>query len=177
MAAAEQVFLEFSATKLRQYLTRIHVCLEKLSEEQVWSRSGEKSNSIANLCLHLAGNVRQWILTGVGGQPDTRRRDAEFAARGGITKADMWQQLSRAVYDACTVIEGVPPEGLCRTIHPQNYEVTVLEAIYHVVEHFAQHTGQILFATKAITGEDLGFYRHLTGMADAPPPPAGQETP
>jgi len=44
----------------------------------------------------------------------------------------------------------------------QGYSVTLLEAIYHVVEHFAQHTGQIVFATKQVTGEDLGFYKHLS---------------
>jgi len=35
----------------------------------------------------------------------------------------------------------------------QKYNVTVLEAIYHVVAH--------IFATKMLTGEDLGFYKHL----------------
>jgi uncharacterized damage-inducible protein DinB len=177
MAAAEQVVLEYSVTKLRQYLTRIHVCLEKLDEERLWWRSGENANSIANLCLHLTGNVRQWILHGIGGAPDVRHRDGEFAARGSVTKAALWSELSTTVQAACAVIEQLDPGEVERTIHPQNYEVSVLEAILHVVEHFAQHTGQILFATKALTGQDLGFYRHLSGAADAPPPPAGQETP
>ena len=43
----------------------------------------------------------------------------------------------------------------------QGYEVTVLHAIYHVVEHLAEHTGQIIWATKGLTGEDLGFYAYL----------------
>jgi uncharacterized damage-inducible protein DinB len=171
------LFLEFSAKKLRQLLSRIHVCLELLDDERLWLRSGDSSNSIGNLCLHLSGNVRQWILHGVAGEPDTRARDAEFAARGGPDKAALWANLNTAVQHACAVIEQLPPEDLTRTVRPQHYDVSVLEAVYHVVEHFAQHTGQILYATKALTGADLGFYRHLSGTAQPPPPPAGQETP
>jgi uncharacterized damage-inducible protein DinB len=170
-------FLEFSARKLRQLLSRIHTCLEKLDETQIWLRAADNSNSIGNLCLHLSGNVRQWILHGIGRQPDHRQRDAEFAARGGVTKDELWQRLSGPVQDAVTVLEHLPPEQLPETVRPQNYEVSTLEAVYHVVEHFAEHTGQILYATKALTGEDLGFYRHLTGAVSPPPPPAGQETP
>ena len=39
-------------------------------------------------------------------------------------------------------------------------------------EHFAQHTGQILFASKQLTSQDLGFYRHLSG-----PEPHSEKTP
>lgn len=177
MSASDQLFIEFSVKKLRQFLGRIHVCLEKLTDDQIWMRACETSNSTGNLCLHLAGNVRQWILHGIDGQPDHRQRDAEFAARGGVPKEALWQRLNYTVQEACGVIERLPADRLTAIVTPQNYDVTVLEAIYHVVEHFAQHTGQILFSTKALTGEDLGFYRHLTGTAAPPPPPAGQETP
>lgn len=177
MSYSEQIFLEFSAKKLHQLLSRIHVCLEKLNEEQIWARTGEESNAIGNLCLHLAGNVRQWILHGVGREADTRRRDDEFNAQGGFGKTELYERLSTTVLEACGVLEKLPPEQLVETIRPQNYDVTVMEAIYHVVEHFAQHTGQILFATKQLTGEELGFYRHLRGTAAPPPPPAGEETP
>lgn len=177
MASLEHVFLEFSAAKLRQYLERIHACLERLDEEQVWRRPSEASNSIGNLCLHLSGNVRQWILHGIGGEPDVRRRDAEFAARGGAVKAELLARLGETVRLACGLLESLPPERLLETTRPQNYEVTVLEAIYRVVEHFSGHTGQIIAATKAMTGADLGFHRHLSGAAGPPPPPAGHEIP
>lgn len=176
-ATVEQLFLEFSVKKLRQLAGRIEACLARLSEEQVWMRGDENSNSCGNLCLHLEGNVRQWILHGVGRAPDVRARDAEFAARGGEDKAELVRRLSGTVEEACRLLERLPPEQLTLTVRPQNYEVTALEAIYHVVEHFAQHTGQIIFAMKAMTGEDPGFYRHLTGQVSPPPPPAGQETP
>lgn len=177
MVSSGQVFLEFSVAKLRQYLTRIHACLELLDEEQVWRRPADVCNSIGNLCLHLTGNVRQWIFHGVAGEPDVRRRDEEFAARGGIKKAELLERLDDTVRRACAVIESLPQEQLLDMVRPQNYEVTVLEAVYHVVEHFSGHTGQIIAATRAMTGADLGFYRHLSGASTAPPPPAGHEIP
>jgi uncharacterized damage-inducible protein DinB len=176
-SSAESQFIEFSALKLRQLLSRIHTCLEKLDDSQIWLRGGQNENAVGNLCLHLAGNVRQWILHGVGGEPDRRARDGEFAARGGVSKSEIWAKLNSAVQEACALLEKLPAEDLTRTVRPQNYDVSVLEAVYHVVEHFSQHTGQILFVTKALTGEELGFYRHLAGTSEPPPPPAGQEIP
>jgi uncharacterized damage-inducible protein DinB len=175
--SAGQIFLEFSVAKLRQYLSRIRACLDLLDEEQVWRRAGEYTNSVGNLCLRLEGNVRQWILHGIAGEPDVRRRDEEFAARGGAGKADLFARLEETVRRACEVIERLPHERLLERVSPQNYEVTVLEAVYHVVEHFSGHTGQIIAAAKAMTGADLGFYRHLSGSGAPPPPPAGQEIP
>ena len=47
----------------------------------------------------------------------------------------------------------------------QNYQVTVLGAVYHVVEHFSQHAGQIIFITKLVTHQDLGYYKHLSNQS------------
>ena len=106
--------------------------------------------------------MRQWIVSGVGGNPDIRRRDEEFAARGGVEPGELAKRLETTVAEAVAVLEQVTPERLLETVTPQAYQVTVLEAIYHVVEHFAQHTGQIIYATKMLTGRDLGYYRHLS---------------
>jgi uncharacterized damage-inducible protein DinB len=164
MDALEHQFLDFSAGKLRELAGRIGVCLSQLSEDRVWARGSENENAVGNLVLHLAGNVRQWIVAGVGGRRDTRDRDGEFAARGG-RPADLEAHLRQAVEDAAAVIEGLTPERLAARLTIQGYEVSVLEAVYHVVEHFSMHTGQIIFATKILTGADLGFYRHLKAGA------------
>jgi|SRR5579883_1151645 len=158
----ESVFLDFSARKLGELCSRIEVCTAKLTPEQIWARGHENENAVGNLMLHLAGNVRQWILHGVGGQPDHRQRDTEFAARGGLAVEELARRLRGTVDEAIAVIRSLPPEKLTevRTIQ-KHYSVALLEAIYHVVEHFSQHTGQIIFATKLLTGEDLGFYGHL----------------
>jgi len=167
-----RVFLDFSARKLRQLASRIETCLAGLSEEQVWARGGENENAIGNLTLHLCGNVRQWIVAGVGGLPDIRERDAEFAARGGPNIAELSQRFRSTVAEAAAALEAVTPARLAEHVTIQGYEVTVLEAIYSVVEHFSMHAGQIIFATKMLTGADLGFYRHLRAT-----PAHGEKTP
>ena len=151
-------FLDYSARKLRTLTGRIEVCLGKLSPEQIWARGCESENAVGNLTLHLCGNVRQWIVAGVGGAPDARERDAEFAARGGVGSAELMQRLRAAVEEAAVVIEALTPVRLAEPLTVQKYDVTVMEAVYHVVEHFSMHTGQIIFATKQITGKDLGFF-------------------
>jgi len=161
----DREFVEFSTRKLQQFHGRIQDCVNKLAPDEIWARGHENENAIGNLVLHLNGNVKQWILSGVGGAADTRMRDAEFAARGGIATPELIDQLGTTVREAVAVISNVPAERMLERVTIQKYEVTVMEAIYHVVEHFAEHTGQIIFATKMLTGEDLGFYKHLKAAA------------
>jgi uncharacterized damage-inducible protein DinB len=163
--ALDELFLRFATNKLGQLSSRIVDCLGRLNDEQIWTRGNENQNAIGNLVLHLTGNVRQWILSGVGGQPDVRDRDAEFAARGSVPGPELAARLRATVDQALEVIRHTTPKRLTETVRIQGYEVSVLEAIGHVTEHFAQHTGQIIFATKLVTGEDLGYYRHLNKAA------------
>lgn len=158
-------FLQFTVDKLDQLSSRIKDCLDRLTPEQVWRRGSDNENAIGNLVLHLGGNVRQWIGSGVAGRPDIRERDREFAARDEIEPSELWQRLEDTVDDAIAILAGLPTERLQERVTIQSYNVTVLEVIYHVIEHFAQHTGQIIFATKQLTGEDLGYYRHLSKAA------------
>lgn len=161
----ERVFVETVDRKLAQMRDRIGVCLDKLNAEQVWLRGGENENAIGNLALHLSGNVRQWIGHAVGGKPDVRVRDREFQARGGSEPAELKERLDAAVNDALAVIRALDAEGLARIVHVQGYSITAMEAVLHVTEHFSQHAGQIILLTKHATGEDLGFYRHLSKAA------------
>jgi uncharacterized damage-inducible protein DinB len=159
--ALHRLFLDCSVRRLELSLSHIEACLGKLTGEQVWARGSENENAIGNLVLHLAGNVRQWIVAGVGGVPDTRQRDAEFSARGSASIPELTERLREIVREGAAVIAAVAPERLAERVVIQKYDVPVLEAIYHVVEHFSLHTGQIIFATKLLTGSDLGFYAHL----------------
>jgi len=157
----ETLILNFSAEKLDQQCGRIETCVDKLTPEQIWSRHADNENAIGNLMLHLAGNVRQWILHGIGGAPDHRQRDTEFEARGNVTPEELKRRLRGTVDEAVAVIRAVPHHRLAERGTIQKYDVTVVEAILHVVEHFSGHTGQIIFATKLWTGEDMGFYAYL----------------
>lgn len=161
----DRIFLTASRERLNQFASRIKACIDKLSDEQIWQRHHENENAIGNLILHLSGNVRQWIISGVGGKPDVRARDREFSARGDVAKTDLWERLHGIVEEAGGIIDKLTPQRLGETVKIQGYEVTVLEAVYHVVEHFAEHAGQIIYATKLMTSEDLGFYKHLAAGA------------
>src|SRR5690348_17857478 len=102
----EREFLGFSSSKLQELASRIDTCLAQLTEEQVWARGGDNENAIGNLVLHLCGNVRQWIIAAVGGEPDGRQRDAEFAARGGMAIQNLRDRLAGTAAEAATVIAG-----------------------------------------------------------------------
>ncbi len=112
----EQAFLKFSGEKLHQLRGRIHDCVGRLDDGQIWLRHGEHENSVGNLVLHLAGNVRQWIGYGVGGQPDVRQRDSEFAARGGDDKAALLARLDESVDNALRIIKAVTPDQMTREV-------------------------------------------------------------
>jgi uncharacterized damage-inducible protein DinB len=148
--------------------------VRKLTAEQIWARRHENENAIGNLVLHLCGNVRQWIICGVGGAVDQRDRDAEFARREPLETEELLSQLRATLDEADGVLERLRPEDLVSKRKIQVYDVSVLHAIYHVAVHFSEHTGQIIWATKGLTGEDLGFYGYLNqkkGTAAGTPEP------
>ena len=162
----ERAFLDESITLLReQFFPRIRIAVEQLTDEQVWWRPNEASNSIGNLILHLRGNVTQWIVTGVGGVSFTRDRDKEFLERSMIPRKELLSVLEEAVEKAAGVFVNLDPAkfGEPRTI--QGNDTTIFHAIYHVVEHFAMHTGQILVLTKMITAKDLELYEFPDGVS------------
>lgn len=167
MDPALESFLDYSVVKLRQNTEKISNSLALVTHDQLWFRHSEQENSIANLILHLSGNIRQWILTGLDGQPDTRQRDAEFAARRAHNAhdaqdaADLLALLRASVDQVATVIQTRNAAQLAAYYGIQGYRTTGIAAIYHVVEHFSYHTGQILFAVKQFTHKDLGFYNYL----------------
>lgn len=162
MSTIEAEFLRYSGEKLDQLCGRIETCLDLLTVEQIWTRGGESQNAIGNLVLHLSGNVRQWILHGVGGEADHRVRDIEFSTREHLSAASLKQHLRPTVDQAVALFPSLSSEQLMQRQSIQSYgDITKLEAIYHVVEHFSGHTGQIIFLTKWLTSQDLGFYAHL----------------
>ncbi len=151
---------------LEDYFVKIAAAVDALDDEQVWRRPNESSNSVGNLLLHLAGNVRQWIISGVGGAEDTRDRAGEFAARRSASKGELIELVKTTLDEAGAVLAKIGDEcaaansdaPLRRLSKPQAYEVTVFDAIFHVVEHFSYHTGQIIFAAKWLAEGRVSFY-------------------
>jgi uncharacterized damage-inducible protein DinB len=152
IAPAEHVLSEV-------YLPRILACLELLSPEQLWWRANEASNSVGNLVLHLTGNVRQWIISGLGGATDERQRDREFSEHGPLPRRVLAGRLRNTVREACRCLHGLSAEDMARVYIIQKFRVTGMEAVFHVAEHFSHHAGQIILLTKMATGRDLKFTR------------------
>jgi len=149
------------------YLPKIERCLERLSDEDIWWRANAESNSIGNLLLHLAGNARQWIISGVGQSADHRVRQLEFDERSVIARARLLALLKQTLDEVDDVLARLDPATILERRQIQGDNVTVLEAIFHVVEHFSMHTGQIIMLTKMLKTEDLKFY-DFSGGAPAP---------
>lgn len=149
--------LAASREKLRSDTRQIARCVALLGDE-AWARANGHCNSVGNLVLHLAGNVRQWILSGVGGEALVRDRAGEFAARGPAEMGPLMRGLEETVERAIGVIERQTPESLGEPRKIQDYQVSVFEAILHVVEHFSFHTGQIVHMTKTLRDLDLSRY-------------------
>jgi uncharacterized damage-inducible protein DinB len=162
-----RAFLRHARFRLHDdYLVKITAAAGELTDDQIWWRPNEASNSIGNLVLHLCGNARQWIVAGVGGAPDARERAQEFAERGPIPRGALMAlleatlahvderlaDLERAVDAAGS---GAPLQRACV---PQGFAQTVLDAVFHVVEHFSYHTGQIVLLAKWHAGERIRLY-------------------
>jgi uncharacterized damage-inducible protein DinB len=156
-ATVESIFLNTASSTLRQLSDRIGVCLGKLTDDQIWARGHETENSVGNLVLHLCGNVRQWIISGLGGKADIRERDLEFSTTGGIGAGELTARLSAIVTEAAAIVDGLTTDRLLHTYVVQNRSATGVEAVFRVVEHFGEHEGQIVYATKNLTGADLGL--------------------
>ncbi|MDQ1729289.1 MAG: hypothetical protein QOD33_1414 [Pyrinomonadaceae bacterium] len=146
-----------------QYLPKLERCVERLSDEQVWSRPNAASNSIGNLLLHISGNARQWIVCGLGGATDERQRQTEFAERRVIPRAELLAQLRQTIADVDDVLARFDASQLLESYRIQGTETSALAAIFHVTEHISMHAGQVILLTKMLANIDLVFYDFSSG--------------
>ncbi|MBO0721911.1 MAG: DUF1572 family protein [Blastocatellia bacterium] len=151
---------------LEEYWTKIKDSVDLLNEEQVWWRPNEESNSVGNLILHLSGNLRQWIIAGIGGAVDVRDRPREFAQRDPVEKAELLKLLKSTLDEVDAVMARIEKEvvdsssdaPLQLVCQPQRFPQTVLDAISHVSDHFAYHAGQIVYIAKLLETGKVRFY-------------------
>jgi uncharacterized damage-inducible protein DinB len=165
-AHAGGIFLEKARyLLLTEYRTKIRLAVEALPEDALWWRANDQSNSVGNLLLHLTGNVRQWMVSGVGGAPDIRLRSAEFAAHNGPPRAELLATLNRTLDDVERVLHGLAPDALLEPRKIQGRDLTVLDAIFICVEHFSMHLGQIILLAKLRAPGTVQFYEDAGGLA------------
>lgn len=151
-------FIRQSAIRFELNLPRIEKCLDEISEEEVWKRPNSSSNSIGNLVLHLCGNMTQYIISGLGGEEDNRKRDEEFAAFGGNTKSELKDRIRVVINRSVAVMQNLREVELLKNRILQGHQMSGISAIIHVTEHLSYHTGQIVFYTKMLKDIDTGFY-------------------
>lgn len=166
MTDLAQAFVDQSRFYLQtEYRTKLRSAVEALPAIALWWRPHEQSNSVGNLLLHLAGNVRQWIVGGVGGVGNVRDRAAEFAATSGPGAEELLFNLERTLDEADAVLAKLSVADLTTMRAIQGREITVFEAIYHVVEHFSLHLGQIVLVAKMHAPGSVQFYEDAGGLA------------
>jgi uncharacterized damage-inducible protein DinB len=156
-ARVHEDWRDFAVFKLNLLAQQIERCLALLDDEQLWQRANPACNSVGNLVLHLTGNLRQWVVGPLSGQAVARDRPAEFAASSGDA-TEIAKKLRETVAQAADAIEAVSDEALSAQRAIQGYDVRLSVAIFHAVEHFSFHAGQIVHITKALTGRDLSLY-------------------
>lgn len=143
---------------VEESLPRARKCLSLLSEEDVWHRPNDETASVGNLLLHLSGNVRQWIVSGLGAAPDRRLRQKEFDERGPLPKKELLERLEATLEEACRVLDSLDAASLLERRTVQGFEVSGVSILVHVVEHFSYHVGQITYFTKSRKNVDLKYY-------------------
>lgn len=141
------------SNELAAALSKIAHCVVQLSDEQLWWRPAEGMNSIANLMLHLCGNLRQWVVAGVGGTDDTRQRQQEFDERGPIPQAELMERIAATVSEAMAVLNVTPREEFLRWRNIQGFDVSGLQAAVESVAHFRGHTQEIVHLTRMQLGD------------------------
>lgn len=139
--------------QLDDSLGKIEHCVGQLTDEQIWWRPRPEMNAIGNMLLHLSGNLRQWIVCGIGGAVDQRVRSAEFSRVDGIPKSTLLQSLQQTVREAQECLARTSDEGMLVARRIQGFDVTGWEAVFHTLPHFQGHTQEIICLTRLILGE------------------------
>ena len=159
MADSQQakIFLQSARDVLSEGFRKIEHCVNQLTDEQVWWRDRPQMNSIANLMLHLSGNVRQWIVSGVGGEADNRNRPAEFSDRSDRTKGEILAILQGTCGEADAAMARQTAADLVSPRKIQGFDSDVTSAIMHCISHFRGHTQEIIHLTRLQLGEKYQF--------------------
>ena len=154
----DQIISEVRRRLFDESMPRIKKCLDNLSEKDIWWKPNDNSNSVGNLILHLCGNIRQWMLSGLGGSVDDRVRQKEFDEKGPLPKEDLIQNIEQVMREVDKLLDRLQPQTLIEKKVVQGFEETGISILVHVIEHFSYHVGQIVYITKAAKDIDLRFY-------------------
>jgi uncharacterized damage-inducible protein DinB len=162
----DRLFLDRARDYLaNEYPAKLRLAMAALPDDQLWWRPNNGSNSVGNLLLHLNGNLRQWIVAGVGGEAFDRDRAGEFAARAGRSASDLLSALEQTIAAVDRILSELGAARLGERCVIQGRDLTVLEAVFHVTEHFAYHLGQIILIIKMLQSGSVHSYDDAGGLA------------
>jgi uncharacterized damage-inducible protein DinB len=161
MSIKKNIVKEFEQRVFEESYDRIYRCLSLVRDEDLWRQLHPNVPSIGNMILHLSGNARQWILSGLGERPDNRERDLEFVPQPNIKKSELVFLLENLKVNLKQTLNELPEAEFLNYRSIQGFEVTGFSAIVHVLEHFSYHTGQITTLTKLITGKQTDYYGNV----------------
>lgn len=164
---------------MNKQLYRIQKSLDLLNEDHVWTKIKPHLNSIGNLCLHLAGNEYQNLVSAIGKQPFIRERSQEFATTDGCSKQELIDLLVTTRAQSKAVLTTLTTEDLSKEViirydyedwnrmlqvnaaEDETFEVKVIERLLvQVASHYGYHTGQIVLLTKLLEDTE----EHITGQ-------------
>ncbi len=157
-SSADRLIQEFIHHVYELGYERIDSCVHNLSEEQLLYKPNEISNSVANLTVHLCGNLRQWIMTTFGGEKDVRKRSEEFALDSIDGKESLLGLVKEINRITMPVVSELSMEQINGKYSVQNYHVDGIYILSHVMEHYSYHVGQITYITKMLTGRPTNYY-------------------
>ncbi|WP_405210667.1 DinB family protein [Dokdonia sp. Asnod2-E02] len=156
-----QDFKDNAIFRLEENVRMISIALSKVVEEELWTKQNQSLNTLGNQLLHICGNMTQYIVSGLGGNPDERNREEEFNTEDGFTKDELLQRLLLTVQTSTTIIDDATPENLLKKRNVQGFELSGTGIVLHAVEHFSYHTGQIAMQVKLVIDQPLGFYEGM----------------
>ncbi len=147
MTALTQTALIEQLEKLRD---EVRSLAEPLSEEAFWAKPLEPGNSVGHLVLHLTGNLNYFVGAQLGGSGYVRDREREFTEAQVPAKAEALRRLDEAVATFRRVVSGLGAEQLAAA-HPEARLGVVMNALTHLVAHFALHRGQMSYITRLLS--------------------------
>ncbi len=139
-------------------IPRLKKCLHELTEAEIWYRPNNASNSVGNLVLHLHGNVRQWVVAGLGKNKDIRERQKEFDEKGPVAVEKMLLDMDNLMKEVDQILSKTSTEDLLEIRNVQGYEESGLSILVHITEHFSYHVGQITYIVKMLKDKEMGYY-------------------
>lgn len=127
------------------------------NEENLWQVDAKISNSGGNLCLHLIGNLKEYIGKHIGGDDFVRDRDFEFGGNK-VPKAILTRQVDETIDAVEKALEKVDDEILASDFPIVVFKEKMTYAFFliHLSSHLTYHLGQVNYHRRLLDNYIVG---------------------